>query len=144
MARGNEHFLTVNYIVVAIANCGRFDVLDIAATRRLRHAERNNDFASRRLGQLFLILLLGIVGNEVWRNDLQMEIKRRAGCASQRHLFDHNGRVKEVAATATKFFRNGRAQKAPFDCLQPQIARNNASLFSFSMMRHHRHRPSRT
>ena len=108
LAVGDIGFGTRDDIVIAILFRGRADTLEIGAGARLGHRDGGDQFARNHLGQIFLLLFLAAIGNDVIGNDigLQRDTGRRSGIGE---FFIDHGIIAEIQPQPAIFLGHGRA-----------------------------------
>ena len=96
--------------------------MQVAAHGRLGHRNGANKFTGNKAGQIFLLLLLRSMPDEVRQDYDVMERGRETLHAMLRNLIDYHHIVAEIAAVAAIFFWDRHAEQTRFARLAPELA----------------------
>ncbi len=122
LAVGDEGLRAVEDDLVARADGGGLDALQVGTGAGFGHGDGRDDFAARHLRQPVLLLFFRAVVEDVGRDDVVVQRKAGAGICAARQFFDDDGAHQEVAAGAAVFFWECREQKTGFAGFQPSVA----------------------
>ncbi|MNQ68988.1 hypothetical protein D3C85_835640 [compost metagenome] len=135
-AVADEDLAAVDDVVVAVAHGGGADRLHVGAAARLGDAHRQDLLAAADAGQPLLLLRFGAQAHDVRRNDVGVQREPRARHTRTVHLFEHDRRMAEIAATAAVLGRHRHAQQAFAAGLEPGLAVDPAGLVPRRLTRH--------
>src|SRR5882757_3336683 len=133
---GNEYFLSVDDVMVAILNGARLDILHIAAAAWLGHAQGADSIPAYHPGQPRLLEFLVFARHEVGCNDFRVDEEgaARPAHAGSPKFFDDDDVIEPVGSRAAISFGNIAAKKAKFTRLSPQLARETPLAFPLGMI----------
>ena len=119
---GDERLGAVDDVVVAVAQCGGLDVLQVRARAGFGHRDGGDHLPAGHPGQPPSALLLGAVGQDVVRDDAAVHGNTEAAVQGPALRFEHGEVVRESAAAPAVLLGDRAAQQPESAGLEPYLA----------------------
>ena len=108
LAVGDEGLRAVEHVAVAGFSRGGAHALQIGTGAGLGHGDGADHLAAHKLGQPALLLLVGAVMQNVWRDDPRMQRRAEIVEAAERQFAVDHRFMPEMAADPAIFLRDAR------------------------------------
>ena len=134
-AVGDERLTAIDDEVIAITNRRRLNSLQVATRRRFSHGDGTDQLTAGELWQVFFLLRVGAVVQQIGGNDLAVQTEanaRVAACSQHLHL---NDRIALVIQRTTIRLRHGHTKETVLTGLTPYGFINIALYLPVSMVR---------
>ena len=139
LAVGDEGFLAVDHVAVAVFFGAGFHALQVGAGAGLGHADGAHGFTADHLRQPGLFLLFRAQVEDVGRDDVRVhgQVGGQGAEAHARGFFHHDRGEAEVRAETAVLFRDVNAQQAVFAHAVPEVAGEFFVLFPLIVVGRH-------